>query len=240
MEGLTLEVRADISLFERAVSRIPALTETALEGFAGQVATLEGSLLSVAEGFSGLTDLIRDQEALWDQGRQVVGGYGLGLDNLVQSWSRLNSLVGQAVVQVQSLHQALTRLPRRVDIDVFTHQHGQIPKYHHGGPVASGPLAAHAGAYLTSPGAEERDVRVLTGEYILSRLGVATLGLETLRAADRGAAGKGASTHIVENHHHYQSLLRVDGSLVADEAAMDRLVDRIRETLGEQEREVHG
>jgi hypothetical protein len=135
-------------------------------------------------------------------------------------------------------------LPRQIVVDIFINTHGSPPAFHAGGLVA-GPqveapalLTAHQGLYVSPPGPEERDVRVLTGEYVLSRAGVRTLGLDALRAADQGQAAAGPSDGParVEHHFHIDSLVRVDGSLIADQAALGALAERIGQEMDWQTR----
>ena len=152
--------------------------------------------------------------------------------------SGLAAQTAQAVAQVRELQTALEALPRRVEIEIVlikSRDPAHLPPGRAGGRAVLSPPLAHSGMYLTSPGPEERDIRVLSGEYVLSRTGVSTLGLAALRAADQGLSptnsAQAVGANSIENHYHIESMIRVDGSLIADEAALSEFADRIGREL---------
>ncbi len=242
MEGLILEVKADISQFEMAMSRLQSLTDGGLGGFSDSLSGLSEAVAAASAGMEEFSGLIRKQDQGWASSGAALTVYNAGLNRIRTGMSRVADQTAKAVARVKELKQALDSLPRKIEIAIVLTRTGTLPKFHGGGlvsgPALSPPLA-HAGMYLAPPGPEERDVRVLSGEYILSRAGVRTLGLAALQAADRGRQPAGPAPARepagIENHYHFDSLVRVDGSLVADEAALQEFADRIGRELDWQD-----
>ena len=237
MEGLVLEVRADISQFELAMARLQTTTEGGLSGFKDSLSGLHEAVSAASVGMEAFSALAREQDQSWSSSGAALAVYSAGLVQIKAGMSGLTAQAAQALAQVKALQQALDSLPRHVKIEIELIKTGTLPIFHKGGLVAGpalSPPLAHNGMYVSPPGPEERDVRVLTGEYILSRSGVRALGLATLRAADRGSAPETqavAGAAGIENHYHFDSMIRVDGSLVADERVLEDFADRIRREL---------
>ncbi len=238
MEGLILEVKADISQFEAAMTRLQTLTQGGLAGFNESLFGLGEAVGTALSGLEEFSALIQEQDQSWTASASALTVYKAGLIQIKSAVRGLADQTAQAVSRVKELQTALEALPKRVEIEIVLTKTGTVPTFHQGGlvagPVLSPPLA-HSGMYLAPPGPEERDVRVLTGEYVLSRAGVRTLGLAALRAADQGRSAAApvqvAESKGVENHYHIESMIRVDGSLIADETALSEFADRIGREL---------
>ena len=238
MEGLILEVKADISQFETAMSRLQTLTDGGLAGFNQSLYGLGEAVAGALAGLEEFTSLVQEQDQTWTASASALTSYTAGLFQIRTGMSGLAGQTAQAAAQVKELQIALEALPRRIEIEIALVKSGTLPIFHQGGLVAGpalSPPLAHSGMYLTSPGPEERDIRVLSGEYVLSRTGVSTLGLAALRAADQGLSTTGSApatgVNSIENHYHIESMIRVDGSLIADEAAFSEFADRIGREL---------
>jgi len=238
MEGLILEVKADISQFETALTRLQTLTDGALFGFNDSLRGLGDAVASATAGMEGFSALIKEQDQSWISTGNALAVCNTGLVRIKTGMAGLAELTAKAVAQVKELKASLEALPKQVIIEIILKKSGSIPKFHQGGfiagPALSPPLA-HGGMYISPPGPEERDVRVLTGEYILSRKGVRNLGLAALRAADKGRSGDDTAAAgqpaKIENHYHIDTLVRVGGSMVADEATLIDFAERIGREL---------
>ncbi|MBW1713251.1 MAG: hypothetical protein JRJ59_08920 [Deltaproteobacteria bacterium] len=250
MEGLILEVRADTGQFETAMSRLEGTVESSLAALRGTLGGLQNTVSAAAAGFEGLGGMIQGQDQSWIASGAALTAYRVGLNQAQAAMTRLSRTVAGATTQVRGLNAALAALPRQVSIDVVVNTIGHVPTFHQGGLVA-GPqigsylgtaslVKAHTGAYFPPPRPEERDVRVLTGEYVLSRAGVRTLGLAALKAADSGRLPGGTAGQAqavrVENHYHFGSLVQVEGSLVADQASLTEFAERISREIDWQTR----
>jgi hypothetical protein len=238
MEGLILEVKADISQFEMALARLQTVTDGALAGFNDSLSGLGEAVSTATAGMEEFSSLIREQDQSWTSSGNALAVYNAGLTKIKTGMSGLADRTAKAVARVKDLKLALDSLPRKVEIEIVLKQTGSLPKFHAGGFVAGpalSPPLAHGGMYVAPPGPEERDVRVLTGEYILSRSGVRNLGLAALRAADRGGSANGpdqaGQPARIENHYHLDSMIKVGGSLVADEASLSEFAERIGQEL---------
>ncbi len=234
MEGLTLEVRADISLFEQAMSRLQRSSEISVNSFGGGLRGLEDLLAGTTLGFESLSEAFRSQEQAWTTGGASLMEFEAGLDQVGRFVERFGQKIAAVSATLSALSSALRGLPERVDVDVFINTHGLIPSFHQGGLIAGPPFTAHGGAYFSPPNPEERDVRVLSGEYVLSRLGVGTLGLDVLQAADQGRTVNGQSLNINQNHYHIN--VDVQGVSIDDPYVMDQLAEKVSEAIDYQQR----
>lgn len=230
MEGLTLQVRADVSMFEAAMARLNGLGAETISGLTPAFGGLEAAAGGVTAGVDVLNGVLLSHNQLLGSAQAGWSGYRAGLAGIQGSLIEFGRVLDGAVAGVTGLTGALNAVPRQVEVEINVNQNGQKPNISRGGVAVVDLPTAHEGAYFSGPGPEERDVRVLSGEYVLSRLGVQTLGLDRLRRADRGIEGPGGGA-VVENHYHYDSVVRIDGSVITDDDAVGRLAERIGREL---------
>ena len=229
MEGLTLQVKADVSMFEAAMARLNGLGDETMAGLVSSFDGLETAASGAAAGLDYMNSRLTSHNQLLGSARAGWSGYRAGLTTIQEPLAEFSQALGGVTSEVTGFTEALNAVPRRIDVAINVSQDGRITNIDAGGALTAGIPTAHGGAYLSGPGPEERDVRVLSGEYVLSRLGVQTLGLDRLRQADRGIEGAGGAA--VENHFHYDSVVRIDGSVIADDDAVGRLAERIGREL---------
>lgn len=230
MEGLTLQVRADVSMFEAAMARLNGLGAETISGLTSTFGGLEAAAGGVTAGVDVLNGALLSHNQLLGSAQAGWSGYRAGLAGIQGPLTEFGRVLDGAAAGVAGLTEALNAVPRQVEIDISINQNEQTPNIRSGGIEAVHLPTAHEGAYFSGPGPEERDVRVLSGEYVLSRLGVQTLGLDRLRRADQGIEGPGGGA-VVENHYHYDSVVRIDGSVIADDDVVSRLAERIGREL---------